>query len=282
MITELASKHKGKVLDKWLSYLDTYDTILQPYKDRPVSILEIGIANGGSLDLWAEYFPNAEHIVGCDINPECESLKYDDERISVVIGDANKSETFDRIKAITNRYDIIIDDGSHVNSDVVKTFALYFPITNYDGLYIAEDLHTSYWSAWGGGLYIPLSSMAFFKRLADIPNYEHWHINRTRRDYLKYYEQSYDVEFSEESLTAMHSIMFKNSMVVIRTKRAERNRLGRRVVRGDDEHVIPQCLAFDGTGISLLQAEAVDDWKYDPFAMIQRINQLGAINDNTV
>lgn len=282
MITELARGHKGKVLDKWLSYLETYDSIFAPYQDRQVNILEIGIANGGSLDLWADYFPNAVHIVGCDINPECKSLTYDDKRISVVIGDANSSEALEQISSIANKFDIIIDDGSHINSEVIQSFSLYFPMLNYDGLYIAEDLHTSYWDGWGGGLHTPLSSMSFFKRLADMPNFEHWRISRTRKDYLRYYEQGFVIQFSEENLATIHSVSFSNSMAIIKAKRQERNKLGHRVVRGEDEHILSQCLMFDGTGVNLVPAEAVDDWKYDPFAMIQRINQLGASNDNAV
>lgn len=275
MISDLVRAHKGKVVDKWSSYLNTYDTIFAPYKDKKVNILEIGIANGGSLDVWAEYFHNAKHIVGCDINPNCGSLKYDDERVSVVIGDANETETINKIKAISEQFDIIIDDGSHLNPDVIKTFALYYPLLNYNGLYIVEDLHTSYWTGWGGGLRLPLSSMSFFKRLADVPNYEHWRIKRKRKEYLKYFEQYYSVEFIEEELATIHSVMFVNSMVIINSKYADNNKLGKRIVRGNDEHIMPNMLKIDGTNISALHAEVVDDWQYDPIAMVQRINQLG-------
>lgn len=282
MISDLVRAHKGKVVDKWSSYLNTYDTIFAPYKDKKVNILEIGIANGGSLDVWAEYFHNAKHIVGCDINPNCGSLKYDDERVSVVIGDANETETINKIKAISEQFDIIIDDGSHLNPDVIKTFALYYPLLNYNGLYIVEDLHTSYWTGWGGGLRLPLSSMSFFKRLADVPNYEHWRIKRKRKEYLKYFEQYYSVEFIEEELATIHSVMFVNSMAIINSKYADNNKLGKRIVRGNDEHIMPNMLKIDGTNISALHAEVVDDWQYDPIAMVQRINQLGAQNDNPV
>lgn len=282
MIKELVANHTGKVVDKWSSYLDVYDSILQPYRDKPINILEIGVANGGSLDVWSEYFPNAEHIVGCDINPECGNLTYSDDRISIVVGNANESPTLESIKEICSRYDIIIDDGSHVNPDIIKTFSFYYPLLSSAGVYIVEDLHTSYWDGWGGGLHSPMSAMAFFKRLADIPNYEHWRISRTRKNYLRFYEQLLDISFNESSLSTINSIMFTNSMVVVYPKAVPQNKLGKRLVRGDDEHVLPEMICVDDTDISILIADAVDDWHYDPFAMIQRINQLGALNDNSV
>jgi len=274
MIKELADKHKGRVLDKWESYLNTYDSILKPYQEKRLSILEIGVANGGSLDLWAEYFPNAKNIVGCDINKECGDLKYDDPRISVVVGDVNELTTFAEIQKIAETYDIIIDDGSHLCPDVIKTFALYFPLLNYNGLYIVEDLHTSYWNGSSGGLHTPLSSMAFFKRLADIPNVEHWRIKRKGKEYLKCFEQYYGIEFDEGELDTIHSITFTNSMVVINTQFPTHNKLGKRMVRGNDEHIMPNLLVMNGRVVSEVKNQAIDDWQYDPIAMINRINQL--------
>ena len=279
-LKEIVDSQSGKVVDKWFSYLGNYETILQSYQDKPINLLEIGIANGGSLDVWSKYFSKANHIVGCDINPACGSLKYDDERVSVVVGDANEPATIGEIKSISERFDVIIDDGSHINSDVIKSFSLYYPLLNYNGLYIVEDLHTSYWDRWGGGLRNPLSSMAFFKRLADMPNYEHWRIRRTRRYYLIYLEQACDTEFHESDLATIQSLTFLNSLVVIRKMAADECKLGRRVVRGDDEHVMPHLIEIDGIDIKLIVADGVDDWQYDPFAMIQRNNQLGEQSSN--
>ena len=56
-----------RVTDKWDSYLDIYDKAFVAYRDREVSLLEIGIQNGGSLEVHARYFPNHKLIIGCDI-----------------------------------------------------------------------------------------------------------------------------------------------------------------------------------------------------------------------
>ena len=81
---ELHHEHQGKSSDKWESYLGTYERLFAPIRDTPVNIVEIGVQNGGSLEVLGKYFRNAANIIGCDINPLCADLKYDDARISVI------------------------------------------------------------------------------------------------------------------------------------------------------------------------------------------------------
>lgn len=278
----LVEGHSGKVVDKWDSYLEAYEVCLAPYRDKPINILEIGVANGGSLDIWAEYFPNALNIVGCDITPECGELVYEDPRVHLVVGDANHPDTKKMITSISERYDIIIDDGSHINADIIKAFSHYYPILSPGGIYFVEDLHTSYWDGWGGGLLLPLSAMALFKRLADMPNYEHWRNGRTRKDYLRQFEQVYEIEFDKYALTTIHSITFMNSMVAVRSDLTNMNKLGRRYVKGEDEHILPNMLRLDGMDIKILVATATDDRQYDPIVLLNKIKQLGEQHDNPV
>jgi cephalosporin hydroxylase len=166
-LEEIYAEHRGKVSDKWSAYLTEYDRIFQEYREKPVKLLEIGVQNGGSLEAWSRYFPNALKIVGCDIDPKCASLGYEDPRIAVVIGDANSDDAQAAILEHAPALDIIIDDGSHRSSDVIKSFARYFPYLTNGGVYAVEDLHCSYWKEFQGGLYDPFSSVTFFKRLAD-------------------------------------------------------------------------------------------------------------------
>src|SRR6266699_1938080 len=88
-LRQLYDDHKGKVSDKWSSYLEAYDDIFSPYRAQQVRLLEIGVQNGGSLEIWSKYFPKAALILGCDINEACRTLRFDDSRIQLVIGDAN-------------------------------------------------------------------------------------------------------------------------------------------------------------------------------------------------
>ena len=68
---ELYREHQGKVSDKWSIYLSEYDRLFSIYRDQPIRMLEIGVQNGGSLEIWSKYFPDAHVLVGCDINPDC-------------------------------------------------------------------------------------------------------------------------------------------------------------------------------------------------------------------
>ena len=66
-------KKTGKVSDKWDSYLPVYDRLFALRKDDAIDLLEIGVQNGGSLEIMSQFFINAKRLVGCDIDPRCAS-----------------------------------------------------------------------------------------------------------------------------------------------------------------------------------------------------------------
>lgn len=231
-LRDLYDAHRGKVSDKWSIYLSTYDHIFSEYRDRPVRILEIGVQNGGSLEIWQKYFPNAEIIVGCDVNLACGNLVFDSRKIKISVGDANTDETERDIISMSEKYDIIIDDGSHLSSDIIRSFARYFPHLSEGGMYIAEDLHCSYWQEFEGGLYDPLSSISFFKRLLDVVNHEHWGLDRRRVDALATFADRHKVTFDEASLASVHSVEFLNSLCIVTKLPIPENVLGARNVHG--------------------------------------------------
>lgn len=232
------ARHEGKVSDKWTLYLSIYESLFSTRRLAPLALLEIGIQNGGSLEIYSKYFQNAKLFLGCDINPDCAKLRYEDERIRVIVGDANSAEAYGQIVGHCDAYDVIIDDGSHKSSDIVHSFARYFGHLNIGGIYIVEDLSCSYWMEYEGGLYDPLSSMAFLKSLADVVNHEHWGNGYRRSDCLRSFAQRYGCEFLEEDLAAIHSVEFFNSFCVIRKDVPGNNVLGKRFVAGRDEIVL--------------------------------------------
>lgn len=236
---QLYAEHTGKVSDKWSLYLTEYDRLFNDYRDKPVRLLEIGIQNGGSLDIWSKYFSNAAALIGCDINPDCALLSYLDPCIGVVIGNANALEARERVFQRSPQFDIIIDDGSHLSSDIIKSFALYFPRVVEGGIFIAEDLHCSYWGKFEGGLFDPYSSITFFKHLADVINHEHWGLPKARADLLRGIFTKYGCEVDAEALSQVHSVEFINSMCVVRKAPTTHNSLGRRVIVGSIELVVP-------------------------------------------
>lgn len=270
LLRQIYDVHDGKVSDKWSIYLDEYDRIFSKYRNEPVRILEIGIQNGGSLEIWSKYFPRAEVIVGCDINQACGLLNFDDKRICVVVGDANADGTQRNILEKSEAFDIVIDDGSHRSSDIVRTFSRYFPYLAEGGVFVVEDLHTSYWQDFEGGLYDPLSSMSFFKRLLDLINHQHWGLDHSRTDALAAFASRYGIAFDETSLTSIHSIEFLNSLCIITKRPPLENQLGPRFVAGRSALVAPDILTVDGA-VAAAADESRNSWSLQSVTIEQEI-----------
>jgi len=248
---EIHHRHTGKVSDKWGLYLDVYDRTFAELRNKPISMLEIGIQNGGSLEVWAKYFRRAETIIGCDIDPRCTELKYDDDRINVIVADANSPEAFEAITARSRSFDIIIDDGSHTSTDIVATFGRYFDLIKPGGIFIAEDLHCSYWPEYEGGILAPRSSMAFFKLLIDVVNCDHWApANPMAQGAEKITIEQLFAPFLAASeiprsvlAGLVRSVEVFDSMAIIRrSKDATESKLGKRQVTGTEASVDKRVL----------------------------------------
>ncbi|MBT2321964.1 glycosyltransferase [Variovorax paradoxus] len=256
-LKQLYSDHKNKTSDKWSLYLNAYDDIFSAYRNENLRLLEIGIQNGGSLEIWSKYFPNAELLIGCDINEACRALRYDDPRIYIAIGDANSDAIEQEIAGHSNQFDIILDDGSHQSRDIVASFARYFPRLKDGGLYVAEDLHCSYWKDFQGGLFDPGSSISFFKRLADIVNFEHWGVPGQRSEVLHTFSNSFDCSFAAVDLDHIYSVEFRNSLCFIRKRPAAEVVLGPRIVAGKIDQI--STLERPLNGLTRSQIEKADE-----------------------
>lgn len=138
------------------NYTRHYEKYFEPLRDKPLKVLEIGVQEGKSLKMWQDYFPRAE-ILGLDIKDCSESF---DERISILVGNQGNKRHLLQVAEL-GPFDIIIDDGSHINKDMLLTFDTLFPALKPGGLYVVEDLHTCYW---GRGFGRP----KFIKRLKNL------------------------------------------------------------------------------------------------------------------
>lgn len=120
------------------NYSRQYEKLLKDYKNKKVNILEIGVANGESILSWKDYFTNYKNVVGIDINPNCK--KYEDLKNNIHIEISNVRDIdVNYLYNKYNKFDIIIDDGSHHIDDVIITFEKLFPILKENGIYIVED-----------------------------------------------------------------------------------------------------------------------------------------------
>lgn len=231
-ILKLHNEKTGKVSDKWSSYLHYYDKLFYPKRMDPIDLLEIGVQNGGSLETWASYFPNARNIIGCDIDVNCMQLQYDDRRIKLIVDDCNSIDTHRVIKNMTPTLDIVIDDGSHRSMDILQSFVTYFPMLNPGGIYVVEDTHTLYWQEWGGELSNPHNAYIFFKKLIDVVNHQFWDKQMTIDSYLSdFFNPGMAPEFIRDG--SIESIEFRNSIITIKKALSpSRDGLGKRLVTG--------------------------------------------------
>lgn len=154
---------------KWHHYLDVYDRYLSAYRGKAnLRFMEIGIADGGSFNIWRPYFGQAAILYGVDIVPSCrekvEALGLD---CQARIGSQADPEFLRSVVKEMGGLDIVIDDGSHVAEHQLTSFRTLFPLLSEGGLYICEDLHTAYWADWQGGLRRPGTFIEVVKDIVD-------------------------------------------------------------------------------------------------------------------
>ena len=237
LLAELSRKHNGKYSDKWSSSLEIYWKLFAPICDQESDLLEIGVQNGGSLEIWAELFPNAKNLVGIDNNPKCSDLHFDDTRITVFVEDGSDVRARDLVRETTSNLGVVIDDGSHVSSDIIRSFLLFFPQLKPGGVYVVEDLHASYWLEWEGGLSHPQSAMQFLKLLADVVNFDHWGIPAQRAELFTLIDATKEF-IEEQTLSEIDSVQFMDSVCVIRKKPETHIGLGPRIGSGTEAIVV--------------------------------------------
>jgi demethylmacrocin O-methyltransferase len=156
-------------------YTPHYQHHFAKFRRRRINLLEIGVggyenpqAGGNSLRMWKRYFPFGR-IYSIDV---FDKSAIEENRIRIFRGSQVDKEFLQKVHRETGDFDLIIDDGSHVNEDVIESFKLLFPKLKEGGIYAIEDTQTSYWENYGGSndLNDPKTSMNFFKRLADSLN----------------------------------------------------------------------------------------------------------------
>lgn len=161
-----------------MQYFDIYDLHLSQLRDvcelrkRPARIIEIGVGDGGSLQVWKEFFGEQSRIVGIDIDPS--SAKPFDSGIQFVLGNQSNKEVLEEsLKALDYQVDLVIDDGSHRGKDQISSFEYFWPHLSVGGMYIVEDLHTAYWRQFDGGVQRRGTFIEYAKDLVD--DMHHWY-----------------------------------------------------------------------------------------------------------
>lgn len=155
-------------------YHEIYPLFINKFYNTEGGMIEIGVEKFASIKMWIDLFKNM-HIYGFDIN-----INNYDEKYNIFKGDQSKESDLNNFIGIINKPIYFInDDGSHIPEHQVLTFNKLFPILEDGGIYIIEDIETSYWTK--NGLYgyntnygykHPNSIVEIFKNIIDCVNNE--------------------------------------------------------------------------------------------------------------
>jgi hypothetical protein len=175
-LEEYFENNTGNLIHKWKHYFDIYDRHFCGFRNKDINVLEIGVSHGGSLQMWKNYFGPQANIYGVDINPHCKTLE--DHQIKIIIGSQEDRKFLRELKTQLPKLDILIDDGGHTMKQQIVTFEEMFDHVDDHGVYLCEDLHTSYWRKWGGGYKKRTTFIEYSKGFID--SIHAWH-SKTRR-----------------------------------------------------------------------------------------------------
>lgn len=164
-IADYFYSNTGRLIDKWHHYFEVYHRHFAPFRGRSPVVVEIGVFHGGSLDMWRHYFGPGAQIVGVDIDPRCKA--FEAPGTSVLIGDQADRAFLAEVRRQVPHIDVLIDDGGHTMVQQITTFEELYPHVQPNGIYLCEDLHTSYIPAYGGGLRREGTFIEFSKQLID-------------------------------------------------------------------------------------------------------------------
>lgn len=147
-LDQLALESGADKASSFHHYTKEYAQFFGAIKNAPLKFLEIGIWKGNSVRLWERYFPNAElHFIDITGN----AIEYTSPRSHYHFLDQSDMGALNSFaKSVGGNFDIIIDDGGHKMHQQINSFKALFPYVSQGGLYIIEDLHTSYWKSYGG------------------------------------------------------------------------------------------------------------------------------------
>jgi hypothetical protein len=169
-LCRIAARHDT---DKAPWFTRVYDAFLREHRDEPLRLLEIGLFNGGSLRMWREYLPNAK-LFGLDVDERCldYELEVPDSMVRL-IDQANPTDLELFVEESGGDFDFVLDDGGHTMIQQIVSFEVLFPHVRSGGVYVIEDVGTSYWLNYGGQRPgADGTTIAHLKTLVDAVHYD--------------------------------------------------------------------------------------------------------------
>ena len=172
------------------TYFDAYEFIFNSYIGKPITFIEVGVFNGGSLHMWREYFGEQARIIGVDFNPIARELEKDG--FEIYIGNQESSEFWLELKNKVGYVDIILDDGGHKNGQQIAALYNGVELIRDGGVIVIEDTHTSYFRRFGNPS--PFSFISYSKKIIDVINSRFEYVKSKRS---RFYDCVWSVNFFE-------------------------------------------------------------------------------------
>ena len=170
-LLDLFVNNKDVLVHKWHHFFPIYELYFSAWRNRPLRFLEIGVSEGGSLQMWRRFFGEEAVIFGIDINPDCAALNGRDGQVR--IGSQADSSFLESVLQEMGGVDVVLDDGSHRMDHVLATLQYLMPRLADGGIYMIEDLHTAYWPRFGGGYRSADNFFNVVRRITD--DMHHWY-----------------------------------------------------------------------------------------------------------
>ena len=110
--------------------------------NKKITLVEVGIGDGGSLFMWKKFLGKKARIIGIELNPDAKKLEK--KGFKIFIGDQSDPKFWKKFYRDVGKVDILIDDGGHTNIQQITTFMESVNNINNNGIIVIEDTHTSY------------------------------------------------------------------------------------------------------------------------------------------
>lgn len=216
--------------DKWGAYLPVYRRVMNNIKPGS-AYLEIGVQNMG----WpAKLDPEGcfTRCVGCDINPAVLDHQDGTRFTDIVVGDATAKETFESVCNLALKFDLIVDDASHTQHDIIATFMRYWPLLRDGGYFMIEDTHTDFSLAFSNDNYFNVSIYEFFASLAALSTLSCYEdIQRKKNLAYRIIRRFYPKVYCDDIAESVKALSFANSCILI--EKGDPG-LGERILEGDE------------------------------------------------
>jgi len=183
------------------NYHNIFPFYIEKFYDKSGGMIEVGLQKGSSLKMYLDLFPKM-HIYGLDIEP---SPTRGDRHTIIKCDQSLETDLKNAMAKIKHPIYFINDDGSHIPEHQVLTFNMTFPTLESGGVYIIEDIETSYWKRRkiykkyevNYGIRNPKNCIEIFKKVVEGINYK---CTKTYSSEVMHQEQIHSVTFAENCI----------------------------------------------------------------------------------